>query len=45
MILKLTSLPDPGANPTVDVMVLPDGGCQANASAGANSNIANNFFM
>jgi hypothetical protein len=39
-ILKLTSLPDPGAKPTVAVTGLPAGGCHAQAKAGINSNVA-----
>jgi hypothetical protein len=44
-ILKLTSLPDPGAKPTVAVTGLPAGGCHAHAKAGTNSNAAIIRFM
>jgi hypothetical protein len=39
-ILKLTSLPDPGAKPTVAVTGLPAGGCHAQAMAGTSNNAA-----
>jgi hypothetical protein len=44
-ILKLTSLPLPGAKPTVAVTGLPAGGCQAQVKAGAKSNIAKIRFI
>jgi hypothetical protein len=44
-ILKLTSLPLPGAKPTVAVTGLPAGGCQAQAKAGIKSTTAKMRFM